>query len=43
MRLEMVNEMQIEILNGGETLFHCKFKDFGIWKFNFKDFGVIWN
>jgi len=26
MRLEMVNEMQIEILNGGEILVNCKFK-----------------
>ena len=26
MRLEMVKEMQIEILNGGEILVNCKFK-----------------
>jgi len=26
MRLEMLNEMVIEILNGGEILFNCKFK-----------------
>jgi len=30
MRLEIVIEMQLELLNGGETLVHCKFKDFGI-------------
>jgi len=26
MRLEMVKEMQIEILNGGDILVNCKFK-----------------
>ena len=26
MRLDMVKEMQIEILNGGEILVNCKFK-----------------
>jgi len=26
MRLEMVKQMQIEILNGGQILVNCKFK-----------------
>ena len=37
MRLEMVNEMQIDILNGGEILVNCKFKlnqnlDFNVYR-----------